>query len=137
MEKVNLRSRLFFLAIMVVVISLFYMFSLTSDTARFPSWMVIFYVTFFWFFWFYARTEIFSDSLLERDDLALPRGILLLGSIFVVCIYFSLKSNLTNSKYDSRAPIMGILSLQYLLIALICVFGDRFLGVFGRLLKKI
>lgn len=137
MNQTFFRGCCLLISIGSISVALVYMFLLTRDALDFPSWSVLLYIFFFWFFWIYAKISTFSKALWAGEWIILPRLLLLFGCLAVFLLYFSLKQNVAGEEYGSRAPLMVILAMQYFLIGLICTFGDRFLGVFRKILKNL
>jgi hypothetical protein len=94
------------------------------------------YILFFWILWGYARIGNFIQPLLKTSSglIKLLAAISVVGSALLV-VFIGSASDGARIAMMKFGVLNGVIMACYLLIAIVSIFGDKWLGFVARILK--
>lgn len=114
----------------------YYLLGIGRGTTNMQPLTAALYILFFWVLWGYARISNFIAPLFSLDKRAvkfLAVAVVLVPLLMALLIGSS--SDTAHVAMMKFGVLNAVLMAGYLLIALVALFGDRWLGPIARLLK--
>ncbi|MBW8852625.1 MAG: hypothetical protein JF600_17820 [Xanthomonadales bacterium] len=124
------------LALAASAVQFYYLIGIGQWTTRMQPLTAILYILFFWILWGYARIDNFIPPLLSASHRLIKVISLTVVAISVLMVFFiSQTSGATSNSMMKFGFLNGAIMACYFLVALVSLFGDKWLGFVARMLK--
>jgi len=134
MKSIQMAVGVFALAASAV--QCYYLIGIGLWTTKMQPLTAILYILFFWILWGYARIGDFIPPLLNASDRLIKVLSLMMVAVSVLMVIFiSQASDVASNSMMKFGFLNGAIMACYLLVALVAIFGDKWLGFVARMLK--